>query len=435
MVAVTGIGRVCGTSASSAPDAHQHLGPDVLGEAQQLDDERPPAHRRLDPVDQDDVAGVAGAAGDQQPGRRPDDPARAVVADLDRRPVDLEVVVVLGVERRDRLGVPLAGQLLDGAAGRLAGVVPALEGRDHHRVAQLRHVAPARSPATAYGPPSIDFAHSRTKGPFVSTRSDLFRRSLTERVLVADGAMGTMLQAANPTLEDFEGLEGCNEILNLTRPDIVRSVHDAYFEVGVDAVETNTFGANLGNLGEYDIPDRAHELAEAGARIARAAADAWSTAGAPPFRHRLGRPRHEAPVPRTRAVRRAPRRLPERERGHGDRRRRRPAGGDRPGPAAGQGRRRRRQACPRAHSGEDLPVLVQVTVETTGTMLLGSEIGAALTALEPLGIDAIGLNCATGPSEMSEHLRSPGQARARPDYRACRTPASRSSPATVRTTR
>src|SRR5213078_3103054 len=77
---------------------------------------------------------------------------------------------------------------------------------------------------------------------------------------------------------DFEGLEGCNEILNVTRPDVVRSVHDAYFEVGCDAVETNTFGANLANLGEYDISDRIFELAEAGARVAREAADHWSTA-------------------------------------------------------------------------------------------------------------------------------------------------------------
>jgi len=99
----------------------------------------------------------------------------------------------------------------------------------------------------------------------LSSRSDLFRKALSERVLVADGAMGTMLQAANPTMDDFQGHEGCNEILNITRPDIVRSVHDAYFAVGVDAVETNTFGANLANLGEYDISDRIYELAESGA--------------------------------------------------------------------------------------------------------------------------------------------------------------------------
>ena len=82
------------------------------------------------------------------------------------------------------------------------------------------------------------------------------RQALSERVVVADGAMGTMLQAANLTIDDFDGHEGCNEILNVTRPDVVRSVHDAYFAVGVDCVETNTFGANWANLGEYGIADR-----------------------------------------------------------------------------------------------------------------------------------------------------------------------------------
>jgi len=109
-----------------------------------------------------------------------------------------------------------------------------------------------------------------------SSRPDLLA-ALTERVVVADGAMGTMLQAHDLTLEDFEGHEGCNEILNVTRPDVVRSVHDAYFEVGCDAVETNTFGSNWAALNEYDIPDRIRETALAGARIARESADAWST--------------------------------------------------------------------------------------------------------------------------------------------------------------
>ena len=93
------------------------------------------------------------------------------------------------------------------------------------------------------------------------------RTALSTRVVVADGAMGTMLQAADPSLDDFEGYEGCNEILNVTRPDIVASVHDAYFEVGVDCVETNTFGANFANLAEYDIEDRIFELARAGAHV------------------------------------------------------------------------------------------------------------------------------------------------------------------------
>ena len=106
--------------------------------------------------------------------------------------------------------------------------------------------------------------------------SDLLA-ALRERVVVADGAMGTMLQAHDLTLDDFEGHEGCNEVLNVTRPDVVRSVHDAYFEVGCDAVETNTFGSNWAALNEYDIPERIRETALAGARIAREAADAWST--------------------------------------------------------------------------------------------------------------------------------------------------------------
>src|SRR3954471_23724184 len=97
------------------------------------------------------------------------------------------------------------------------------------------------------------------------TRAAALSEALATRVVVADGAMGTMLQAQDPTLEDFENLEGCNEILNVTRPDIVRTVHEAYFSVGVDCVETNTFGANHTAASEYDIAERVHELSEAGA--------------------------------------------------------------------------------------------------------------------------------------------------------------------------
>ena len=113
--------------------------------------------------------------------------------------------------------------------------------------------------------------------------SNSFLDALADRVLIADGAMGTMLQAADLTLDDFEGHEGCNEVLNVTRPDVVGEVHDAYFAAGADCVETNTFGANLGNLGEYGIESRIRELAEAGARIARASADRFATAERPRF--------------------------------------------------------------------------------------------------------------------------------------------------------
>ncbi|MEV4614763.1 methionine synthase [Kitasatospora sp. NPDC049258] len=236
-------------------------------------------------------------------------------------------------------------------------------------------------------------------------RANALREALAARVVVADGAMGTMLQAQDPTMEDFQQLEGCNEVLNVTRPDIVRAVHDAYFAVGVDCVETNTFGANHAALGEYDIPERVFELSEAGARIARAAADA--------FAEQDGRTRWVlgsiGPGTKLPTLGHAPYELLR------DGFQRNAAGLIAGGAdallvetsqdllqtkAAILGSKRAL-----AEAGLDLPVLVQVTVETTGTMLLGSEIGAALTALEPLGVDYIGLNCATGPAEMSEHLR------------------------------
>ncbi|MGW6689535.1 homocysteine S-methyltransferase family protein, partial [Streptomyces sp. NPDC054961] len=108
------------------------------------------------------------------------------------------------------------------------------------------------------------------------TRADALREALATRVVVADGAMGTMLQAQDPTMEDFQQLEGCNEVLNVTRPDIVANVHREYFSVGVDCVETNTFGTNYAALAEYDIAERNHELSVAGARIAREVADEFT---------------------------------------------------------------------------------------------------------------------------------------------------------------
>src|ERR1700689_2413782 len=107
------------------------------------------------------------------------------------------------------------------------------------------------------------------------------RTALAQRVVIADGAMGVMLQNSAATIDDFDGYEGCNEILNLTRPDIVRSIHDGYLEAGSDCISTNTFGANLGNLGEYGISERIYELSHAGAAIARAAADAVATPDRP----------------------------------------------------------------------------------------------------------------------------------------------------------
>ena len=192
-----------------------------------------------------------------------------------------------------------------------------------------------------------------------------------ERIVVADGAMGTMLQAADLTLDDFDGLEGCNEILNVTRPDVVRGVHDAYLAAGADAVETNTFGANLANLGEYGI-------ATGSASCPRPAP---GSPGRPPTRWpprtargcaRLGRPGHQAAHPRPRPVRDAARRVPGGGRRPDRRRRRRGARRDLPGPAAGQGRRSSAPSGRWPRPGRPVPLICQVAVETTGTMLLGS---------------------------------------------------------------
>ena len=234
------------------------------------------------------------------------------------------------------------------------------------------------------------------------------RQSLVNRVLVADGAMGTMLQAQNPTMEDFQGLEGCNEILNVTRPDMVAAVHNAYLEVGVDAIETNTFGANWANLAEYEAEDRIYELALAGAKIARECADNFSTNEHP--RYVLGSIGPGTKLPTLghttyeylrNAYEVAAKGLID---GGCDGLLIETAQDLLQAKAAVNGSRAAIE-----NAGKDIYLMAQVTVEATGTMLLGSEIGAALTALEPLGIDSIGLNCATGPTEMSEHLRQLSQ--------------------------
>ena len=229
--------------------------------------------------------------------------------------------------------------------------------------------------------------------------------ALDERVVIADGAMGTMLQDRKPSLEDFLGHEGCNEILNVTRPDIVLDVHNAYFETGIDCVETNTFGANWSNLSDYGIDDRIEELARAGAELARQSADSFTAKDGKP-RWVLGSMGPGTKLPSL---------------GHTTYQHLKDTfalqakglilgGADAFMVETSQDLLQTKaavNACRQAvvDTGIRLPIFVEVTVETTGTMLMGSEIGAALTTLEPLGIDMIGLNCATGPQEMSEHLR------------------------------
>ena len=238
----------------------------------------------------------------------------------------------------------------------------------------------------------------------LKTEPGALRLALETRTVIADGAMGTMLQAADPTLEDFQNHEGCNEILNITRPDLVRSVHEEYLKVGVDAIETNTFGANWANLAEYGIEDRIYELAFAGGVIAREVADQYSTPDKPRFVLGSLGPGTKLPSLGHTTYQKLKEAYYTASKGLCD------SGADAlliettqdllQAKAAVNGAR---QAV--SESQRDVIVIAQVTVETTGTMLLGSEIGAALNALEPLEIDLIGLNCATGPAEMSEHLR------------------------------
>jgi 5-methyltetrahydrofolate--homocysteine methyltransferase len=232
----------------------------------------------------------------------------------------------------------------------------------------------------------------------------LLRTTLAQRVVVADGAMGTMLQAANPTLEDFQNHEGCNEILNVSRPDIVRSVHNEYLVAGVDAVETNTFGANWSNLADYGIEDRIYELAFAGGKIARDAADSFSTKDKPRFVLGSLGPGTKLPSLGHTTYENLKVAYYTAAKGLSD------SGCDALLVETSQDLLQVKAAvngCRQAinEADRDIMLIAQVTVETTGTMLLGSEIGAALNTLEPMGIDLIGLNCATGPTEMSEHLR------------------------------
>ena len=238
----------------------------------------------------------------------------------------------------------------------------------------------------------------------MTPRSQALVEAIRSRVVIGDGAMGTMIQEAAPSLEDFQGYEGCNEILNVTRPELIASIHAQYLKAGAQAIETNTFGANFANLAEYDITDRVYELAKAGAQVARASADEFATPEEPRWvlgslgpGTKLPSLGHEKFQVLRDAYQEAARGLIE-------------GGADAilietvqdllQAKSAIIGAKRAMQ-----QTRHQIAIFVSVTIETTGTMLLGSEIGAALTAVSALGVDAIGLNCATGPTEMSEHLR------------------------------
>ncbi|MCZ7527312.1 MAG: methionine synthase [Acidimicrobiia bacterium] len=230
--------------------------------------------------------------------------------------------------------------------------------------------------------------------------------ALRQRVLVFDGATGTNLQARDLGPDDFGGasLDGCNEHLVLTRPDVIADLHDSFLAVGCDAVETDTFGAFPLVLAEYGIAERTREINEAAARIAREVAAGHSTPDRPRFV--VGSIGPGTKSPSLGAVG-----FVELRDGYQAQVEALLAGGvdallvetvfDLLQAKAALVAARRAMAA----AGREVPLMVQVTIETTGRMLLGSEIGAALTTLEAMRPDVIGLNCATGPAEMTEHLR------------------------------
>jgi 5-methyltetrahydrofolate--homocysteine methyltransferase len=236
-------------------------------------------------------------------------------------------------------------------------------------------------------------------------RSQALMDALASRVVIGDGAMGTQLQDFNPTLDDYQQLEGCNEILNVSRPDIITKIHNAYLDTGIDAIETNTFGANWSNLSDYNIEDRIEELAQAGSQLARDAVEAYEARDGR-MRWVLGSMGPGTKLPSLGHTTYAHLKATFAEQAVGLIK----GGTDAFLIETSQDLLQTKSAvngCKQAiaETGIRLPIFVEITVELTGTMLMGSEIGAALTALEPLGVDMIGLNCATGPTEMSEHLR------------------------------
>ena len=233
-----------------------------------------------------------------------------------------------------------------------------------------------------------------------------FRDALADRVVIFDGAAGTTLQRAGLTEDDFGGpdLEGCNELLNVTRPDVVAGMHDEFLSIGVDVIETNTFGGFAIPLAEYGIADRAYELNRAAATIASSVAADHATVDRPRWVAGSIGPGTKLPSLGQITYRELVAAYEIQARGLLD------GGSDLliietmydllTLKAAVAGSRHAMKAVGRA-----VPIQAQVTIETTGRMLPGTEIGAALAAIEPLGVDVIGMNCATGPEEMAEHVR------------------------------
>jgi 5-methyltetrahydrofolate--homocysteine methyltransferase len=232
-----------------------------------------------------------------------------------------------------------------------------------------------------------------------------FLQAVQERVVIYDGAMGTNIQFRNPSVDDFWGKEGCNEILVLSRPDIIKDIHAAFYKVGCDVVETDTFGATRVVLAEYDLQDKVHEINFAAAKLAREVANSFNgrkrfVAGSMGPTTKLPSLGHISFDDMAASYTEQAVALIE-------------GGVDVLLLETCQDILQAKAGLvgifdALKKTGKNVPVQVQVTLEATGTMLLGTEIGAALTTLEMFDVAAIGLNCATGPKEMNDAVRHLG---------------------------
>ncbi|MBD3289391.1 hypothetical protein GF337_11365, partial [candidate division KSB1 bacterium] len=230
-----------------------------------------------------------------------------------------------------------------------------------------------------------------------------FRDRLKQDIIIFDGAMGTQIQALNPTEEEWDGKLGCSEVLNLTAPDKIQKIHEDYYEAGSDVVETNTFGANEIVLAEYELQDRAREINRVAAQIARKAADNYSNSKPRFIAGSMG--------PGTRLITLNQTDFPTMYHSYSEQAK---------GLIEGEVDLFIIETCQdllqiktallavrdaMAEMNYDVPIIVSVTVETTGTLLVGSEMSAVLAALEPFKIDVLGMNCATGPKHMRPYIR------------------------------
>lgn len=238
--------------------------------------------------------------------------------------------------------------------------------------------------------------------------SDQIKALLRERILVLDGAMGTMIQARNLTAADFGGpeLEGCNENLNLTRPDVIQSIHEAYYAAGADIVETNTFGGTGIVLAEYGLQEKVIEINRAGAQVAKAAAKKYSTANKPRFVAASMGPTTKAitvtgGVTFDQLVEAFALQTQGLIEGGVDLLLLETAQDTINLKAAAIGILRAQKEL-----GIEVPIMISATIERTGTMLAGQGVEALYASLEHLPLLSIGLNCATGPEFMTDHLRS-----------------------------